>query len=423
MSGRGTYGEPWDLSTALNSLIQNTGVDQSIWLKDGTYNVDATTGLTFVGSEAAPLIIKPLNQRRAKLNGSIVWRGGWCELHDLEIYDADFLTRTSAYTGSTPADIPTHDGLKADAANLKFINCVIHDCRQGILYGSGNGNLEVYGCVIYYNGWSAPDRGHGHALYASNSDSNSIVLAKHNIIFWQFGWGIHFYREGSNPMLENMQAIENICFENGQLHGYRNMDILLGGGGCWPVNGQVLRNEVYQRDFSSGIGIQLGGGLAGAESCSVQDNFVAGGQYPFAFIGDNWGANAVNGNTWIGTPFNASYFPDNTVLADYPASGSRVTVFPNEYKSDRAHVAIYNWSQADSVTVDLSAVTGLSVGDSVTVSSVQDLFVDIATLQLDANKHIVIDMRAASHTVATPQGGSAPETTFPLFGCFVVRKV
>jgi hypothetical protein len=28
---------------------------------------------------------------------------------------------------------------------------------------------EVYGCLIYYNGYDATDRGHGHGIYSANA--------------------------------------------------------------------------------------------------------------------------------------------------------------------------------------------------------------------------------------------------------------
>lgn len=83
----------------------------------------------------------------------------------------------------------------------------------------------------------------------------------------------------------------------------------------------------------------------------------------------------------------------------------------------------YNWDLDDSVVVDLSTVTGLSIGDTVSVKNVQDLFVDIVELVLDADKKITVDMRAVNHTVAAPVLWDAPVTTFPEFGCFIIEKV
>jgi hypothetical protein len=104
------------------------------------------------------------------------------------------------------------------------------------------------------------------------------------------------------------------------------------------------------------------------------------------------------------------------------AIGNQVFVRPNSYQSDRANVTIYNQAEADTVSVDLSAVIGLQVGDSVSVRNVQNYFVDIQTLTLDMNKKITVNMQAANRTVSTPVQWTLPATTFPKFGCFVLEK-
>ena len=74
--------------------------------------------------------------------------------------------------GSHPADFTRPwGGLNVQGGrNCKYIHLVIHDCRQGVSFWSGDQGGELYGCVIYDNGWPATDRGHGHAVYTQNRE-------------------------------------------------------------------------------------------------------------------------------------------------------------------------------------------------------------------------------------------------------------
>jgi hypothetical protein len=100
-------------------------------------------------------------------------------------------------------------------------------------------------------------------------------------------------------------------------------------------------------------------------------------------------------------------------------------VFVRRAYPGRIHVAVYNWSGAASVIVDLSRVTNLSFPDFVKVHNIQDYFNDIQMLQLDSNKCIQVDMLPNHHTVALPNGTGweSPVSSFPLFGAFVIDVI
>ena len=62
---------------------------------------------------------------------------------------------------------------------------MIHDTSQGISFWIDAVDSEVHGCLIYDNGWNAPDRGHGHCIYTQNKDgvktiSGNIMSAKYD---------------------------------------------------------------------------------------------------------------------------------------------------------------------------------------------------------------------------------------------------
>ncbi len=409
MSGRGTRGQPFSLTEALALTSANFPVPGNTLEIERNIAEDATGGAGL----PAGTIIKATN--RATLNGSITCNGNSITFRDMIIYDADLIDRTI-----DQVDLPNGFRVDNPGAEINLINCVLHDLNQAIIIASSY-NVLIYGCVIYNIGW-AEWPGGGHGVYASNQSETASHVLKHNIIAPGYAFGIHSYQSGGWNY--NAQIIENIAFCAGELLNTPSCNILLGcDGAAWPIDGVISGNACYHRSFAAGgVGIRLGQGAAGSQSCAVTGNYCAGGQYPFMFIGDNWGENTVKQNTFVGTPYNAAYFLDNTTLADFPATGSKVFVYPNEYETGRAHVAIFNWSGGASATVDLSTVTGLSVGDDVTFANAQGLFVDIQTLTLDENMQVSVDMQAANRTVTAPQGADAPATTAPRFGAWLVRK-
>ena len=107
-----------------------------------------------------------------------------------------------------------------------MINLIVHDTTQGVLTGEGAADARIYGTLFYYNGYGAPDRGHGHGIYAQNLGSTPKQIYD-NIIFQQFGWGIHAYGEGGH--LDNLDFQGNISFNNGGLSGGWHANILVGG--------------------------------------------------------------------------------------------------------------------------------------------------------------------------------------------------
>ena len=94
--------------------------------------------------------------------------------------------------------------------------------------GTSANDTEIFGCLIYYNGYDATDRGHGHGIYSANDPGNSMKKIYDNMIHDQYGYGLHAYTEGGD--LDNIEYKGNTVFDNGSLssHGW-STNILLGG--------------------------------------------------------------------------------------------------------------------------------------------------------------------------------------------------
>src|ERR1017187_1966331 len=152
--------------------------------------------------------------------GAYTWYMGF------EITNASGL-RTNSVAGSLP---PNGLGFAIDdnGPGTKIINMVIHDAGQGIGLWSPATDTEVYGNLIYYNGWDAPDRGHGHGIYTQNQ-APSVHRMTDNILLDGFAIGIQAYTEAGH--IDNIEMEGNTAFGNGalsQVSGYTD-NLLIGG--------------------------------------------------------------------------------------------------------------------------------------------------------------------------------------------------
>lgn len=372
---------PGTLAQAFQSPEIKAG--DRMFLHGGMYAGDFEVRLS--GESERIITVAPYSPESPVVDGSIFCLSNYTIFSGLEIYDSDFFNRTSEETGSHPIDITSVDGARGIAAGIEFRDCVIHDTRQGA-YCPDEATVIFDGCVIFFNGWLAPDRGHGHGIYAQK---NTIV--RNCIIFNNFGWGIHIYGEGDQS-LDNVTLEDNISFCNGVLSGRANPNFLHGRSGT-VLNPMWRRNYSYHKaDMTRGNSFGYVGTFTGGV---MVDNYLPEGC-----------GISVTGQ-----------FAENSGNVFAPESVNKVVVIPVR---DRAHVAIYNWQQLDNVTVTVPSV--FSAGASVNARNVQDYFDDIQQLTVAGNGTIIVNMQAANRTVGTPTGWTAPATTFPQFGAFVLER-
>jgi hypothetical protein len=366
---------PGTFKQALSRMDIRSG--DTLFLAGGTYTDDFTALLTGV-------TIKPVPGERAIVNGKFLSNGSALRFEGIEFTYLDWISRESAESGSDPSDIPNKD-TDIHTPSCEFINCVFHDLPNLGLW-TGATAAEFYGCIIYHNGWTGLDRGHGHSLYTQNNAGTTKTI-KHNIMFDNFGWGIHAY--GSNATgLQDFDIIENTCFDAGILD-VPTRNILIGAESGEANNirliGNLTHNAAYGLTFYRD----------GAVNVTLEDNYCPDGK-----IG-TYTAVSESGNYWGA------------------AIGNEVFLYPNAYDLNRANLTIYNEAAANTVDVDVSAIFGAS--GTVKAYNVQDYFVDIQTLTITAGV-ITVNMQAANRTVATPIEWTAPAKTFPTFGCFVLVK-
>ena len=282
-------------------------------------------------------------------------------------------------------------------------DCVISNMSNGA-YNPNEASGNVYdGCIIYYNGCNqAGVRTHGHGIYTQGASvyhyTDRPAKIKNCIIFSNGCYGVHGY---VGSAIYGVECENTIAFCTDSL---------------WDTNAQKKSN------------FYIGGDSGTCYNPVLKNN--CGYQYDVWSYPNKVGADAVVVDGIV----TDNYFPDglSTASGTYTEKARNVYAPPSPAANfikvydvrGRAHVAVYNWELLDTVTIDLSGVAGMYAGDVVEVINVQNLWVDRVNATVDANRSITVSMKAADHSVEVPQGNSilTPATTFPEFGCFVVRQ-
>jgi len=416
-SASGTKGYPWDLQTALNktSLI---APGDTVWLRGGTYTGTFTSNL--IGTSINPIIVRQYTGERVILDGSTLVanavlqvNGSYTYYWGFEIMRSD-TNRESLQTASSPTDIVTTIGVYTSAGiGNKFINLIIHDAGQGYGFWTPALDAEIYGNLIFYNGWQAPDRGHGHGIYTQNDTGTKTI--KDNIIFDQFGWGIHAYTE--NGKINNFDIDGNIVFNSGSLASgtVYNSNILVGGYQR-SLNNIINSNYTYFDSIRSGGRNDLGYN-AGCDNNVVTNNYFAHfGMTALSIV--NCTNLSMTNNTFGGfvSLAYAPFYTNNTYMSVKPATNV-ISILPNQYESGRANIVVYNWEELSTVSINPSEI--LSNNQSYKVYDAQNYLGDpIASGTYTNGSSINISMD--STTVADPIGISAPPHTSSEFGAFIL---
>ncbi|MEZ5401914.1 MAG: hypothetical protein R2729_19735 [Bryobacteraceae bacterium] len=448
--GDGGKDKPWDLATALRQPASVRPGD-IIWMRGGDYGDGRTRFESMLtGEPGKPVTLRQAKGERATIQGGMKVDGAWAWYRDFEIankYNENRRTEQAPFA------------LDVFAPHSKLINLAVHDTGQGIGLWLPAIDAEVYGTLIYYNGFLGEDRGHGHGIYTQNREGTKLI--HDNIIFEQMGVGIHAYGS-ENAFVEGYDVRGNVVFENGYFAGgpQTMTDNLLFAVGRPVDRVTVEDNFVYNRPEDnagySRIGWFFGPGPNG--TATVRNNYFIGGQ--FSMMAAFWNKLTFTGNvTYSEAGFNArvdtkdgqsisNYTWDNNThygparfLAQEKSIGSEEWkamgadahsrliaggpegawsfVRPNRYEPGRANVIVYNWDKAEQVEVDVSAV--LKAGQKYELRDAMDYFgAPVAAGAYQGGK-LVVPMTA--RPPARPTGGNfpvLPRHTLPGFGAFIL---
>jgi hypothetical protein len=458
--GDGSDTRPWDLQTALNGGGGSNRVQpgDTIWLRGGTYPGLFTSSLT--GTSVAPIIVRQYPGERATLDGGatqdvvLTIDGSYTMYWGFEIIDSGTQRFGLAGTGTPLRSTALYT---RNASNIKLINLIIHDVGHGIYTENTSHNIELYGWIVYNGGNEDGNRSDGHGIYIKG-DGIGWKVARDNVIFNQFGYGIHGYAQ-TNTTLKNLVLDGNVLFNNGTPSDFDNANLLLGGSTI-ADNDTVTNNMTY---FSPGVSSSNGNVAIGYQTTMngtavVANNYIVGGTRVLDVC--YWTNLVMRSNTIVApslvviqhdaAPASSQHWTSNMHYHD-PASqqwqvaGStysfanwqskagavdqasvgqpstpQVFVRPNRYEAGRGTIVIYNWSLQSAVPVDLSGV--VAIGNRYEVRNVQDIFGASVVSGTYAGGTINVPMNGV--TPPAPIGGSFRPLikTAPNFDAFIVTS-
>src|SRR4051794_13477591 len=161
-TAQGTEASPWDLATALGGR-QEIAPGDTIWVHGGRYHAGPQLGgrgyaVRLVGRDGRPIRVRAVPGQRATIDGGLdlLTPATFVEIRDLEITVSE---------PRPPAPVPPDPSYRnvnrpwgglnvSSGSGCKFINLVIHDNSQGVSWWRESKDSELYGCIIFDNGWA-----------------------------------------------------------------------------------------------------------------------------------------------------------------------------------------------------------------------------------------------------------------------------
>ncbi|MBE0645892.1 MAG: T9SS type A sorting domain-containing protein [Bacteroidetes bacterium] len=436
--GTGSIDSPWTLQTALDQPDALLPGD-TVWLRGGTYTNTVTWdpaygNISFVcntnGSVDAPIVFRNYRNERATLDG---------EMNQIVLYlgAANSFTSGCSNTWFWGIEVMSSAAVRASwrsyiqclAPNIKFINMVLHDMADGIDLWNAAKGAELYGCLIYHNGWDDGTLAHGHGIYTQNDTTNTRII--HDNIFFS-GYGFNVKLWSTNQGIDNYDIRNNIVFNGGACSRFDDSRMhnfyIVNNNPDRPTRNLVMKhNYTYAGITASVKGLCNNiGANYGSIHMTLDSNYFLG-QLRLTAPFDDFSANGnrIYGGTALPylTTFGDidwSLWRNTEASQDVPTEGVEYFVLPNKYEQGTAHVAIYNWENADEVRIDISQLQ-YRPGDRYQLINVTDYYNDVITGVCPAGSEIIVPM--TGHSTASPIGGEkTPVSQFPKFGAFVIRK-
>ena len=422
-NGNGSRANPWLINAALQSPRVQPG--DTITLDGGTY-VNPTNGqgqpafaCTITGSSSRPVIVRAAPGQHVMLDGAdsqqydiLRISGSYVWVWGLEIFSSS-PNRYSPSGGSFPPVSEIQRGYCLAVSQtpfpvgVKVINCILHDGFGGF-DAWGTAGTELYGCLLYNNGWLASDKPHGHNIYIQNvagsqRESNACI-----------NWG------GFEQLVQAYGTHNTDDFSFDQNISFAPVDGGFLVGGALPSNNLSITNSYFYSGTIHAPLIDMGWNPygAGLANATITGNYFGGGRLKFQMpITGNISGNTIYYESMSGA--SESDFPNNTWTTSPPAT-NKIVIIANKYEPGRANIAVYNWSHAGSVQVDLAGV--LNAGDRYEIIDAQNPSRIVASGSYSGPASISMNGLVAAQPVGpgSGQGQGIRTHTAPEFGAFIV---
>lgn len=294
-TGAGTLERPLDLGSALGarSPVRPGG---TVLLRSGVYRGAFKSVLR--GTRTEPITVRSFPGEWAVIDGgslketALTISGADTWFRDLEVMKSDPRRRTDV-KGPHPREMPRSGGHGIDVfgPRTKLIHLIVHDNGEGVGFWKPAVDAEIYGSLIFNNGWVGGDRGWGHGTYTQNVSGTKRITD--TVFFNNFGYGIHGY--GVNGSVVGYQVQGVTSFENGAPAGGRNPNVLFGPETNSADRISLRSSVLYHRPKMSGQNLQLGLGGVENQAVTIEDNRILGGTPSISMR--NWRQARVVGNT------------------------------------------------------------------------------------------------------------------------------
>jgi len=417
----GTEQAPLDLATALS---ENAPVKPGtvVWLEAGTYQGPFDKSAQPAGTAKKPLVYRsrpgarvtitagPENQHIFGTHSDHTWFWG------LEIA----APAAPAQRGHGITIITGH--------GVKLINLVVHDCpnRSGIAAFDVGNDHELYGCLVYRNGYDSERNRWSHGIYTQNTKKHTVKRLSDCFFFDNFGFGVHCY--GEAPALANYCFTGVAAWGNGLVEGAGMPVVNFLVGGYKDQDNMIVRQcfthfpdeGKFKRGADIGY-VAKHNGQALVEDCTFvggipalqivnwekitfRRNRLASSHGLVHFIvaparelsSYAWGENLYfdfgmekpfssnpdaykwrqhrSSEPYSFAEWQAAFGLDRNSTLKARPEGVWTILRPNKYEPARAHLLVYNWTGKKEVAVDLADL--VPAGRNYEIRRVRDLWGD-----------------------------------------------
>lgn len=397
---------------SLKKAVDSAKPGDLYWLQEGQYR--GRFVLEKNGTEKNPIIFRATPGKRVVLQGGFYLLSQYTWIWGMEIMD--------------PGNISTSGGVEMLAPGTRVINNVIHDIKGKVGIGAwqtGEGQV-IYGNIVYKQ---ISNQNNPHNLYIQNDFShmgykyvvNNMFLDARDVT--EITYNVHAYTQNS--------LITGLWFEQNVI---RNGAFLIGGFNLPADHEVVKQNYFYKAPVQFGYRrptqVRFQYNYLGRSELTTE-YFWGAGESKYKQTAPNIYTNneilnppstiphiAFSTSAYLGTercdgcarirpvdifdqnkyssPFKARFFADNkdlgilgmdgwrnataaagkrfdgnsTVVA--PPRVTKVVILRNDYEPTRAHLVVYNWSNAAKVRIDLGSF--LPMGSRFTIYDAQKVY-------------------------------------------------